>query len=104
MNAPTKAGRSKRSKAAKMLTPAQLFFYDHAGYSYGKDETPEQGRIRCARTMADGEEKAANLNWTLSWDYDSECIGCDCGSTECKCSTGEPHETLWCWIEDENGR
>lgn len=33
------------------------FFYEHAGYSYfpGR-ETPEQGRLRCARELAEAED------------------------------------------------
>jgi hypothetical protein len=69
----TKPGRSKRAKAAKQLTPAELFFYDHAGYSYKTgEETPEQGRIRCAKDLAEAESIAARLQWFCEWEWDND--------------------------------
>ena len=66
-----KAGRSKFAKARKMLTADQLFFYEHAGYSYNpQTETPEQGRMRGAIELAQAEQYAANLGWTIEWDWD----------------------------------
>ena len=39
------------------LTPDQLFFYMHAGYSWDpKVETQDQGRVRCAIRLADAEQ------------------------------------------------
>jgi hypothetical protein len=38
----------------------------------------------------------AETDLEYRWELDPEpCIGCDCGSSECPCSTREPHET-WC--------
>ena len=89
----------------KTLSKAERFFYDHAGYSYdAKTETAQQGRIRCARAMAIAEEQAANLDWCFCWEPDEQgCIGCDCKSDDCKCSTGEDHETLCCLVRDYEG-
>lgn len=94
---------------AKKQTPKQAaftFFLTHAGYSYDpKTETPKQGRARCARQLAKAERDARARGFTFNWDLDPEgCTGCDCGSSDCACSTAEDHETLWCWVEDENGK
>ena len=85
---------------------AFLFFLRNAGYSYDpKTETKQQGRARCARESAKAERDASALGYTFNWADDPEgCIGCDCGSPDCACSTSKPHETLWCWVEDENGK
>ena len=57
------------------LTDAEQFFYDNAGYSYGPDETPEQGRKRCARELADAEQWAqlvgAEFRWSDDWEITS---------------------------------
>src|SRR5690348_6328640 len=51
-------GRTRKAHARKqsrkthriIVRDASIqFFYDHAGYSYGKGETPEQGRMRGAK-------------------------------------------------------
>lgn len=67
----TTAGRSKAAKARKSLTPDQLFFYEHAGFSWkpGK-ETREQGRIRCAISMAQAEQYGQNVGFTFEWEED----------------------------------
>lgn len=81
------------------------FFYSHAGYSYDpKTETRNQGKWRTARELAHAEAEAQRLNLSFNWDYDPDgCIGCDCGQTDCACASSEPHETLYCWVEDEQG-
>lgn len=41
-----------------MLTTAEQFFYDHAGYSFDpRTETEEQGRVRCAQALAAAEQR-----------------------------------------------
>jgi hypothetical protein len=84
---------------------AVQFFYEHAGYSYDpKTETPDKGRLRGAQALAQAEEYAAAKDWGYSWDYDrAGCIGCDCDSADCACSTGEPHETLVCFLRTYDG-
>jgi hypothetical protein len=100
--APTRAGRSKAARARKALTPAQLFFYEHAGYSYDpKTETAEQGRIRCAVELADAEATGQRLGYTFEWDWD-ECPDLSWMSDE---ERKEEHEVLCCRIPDpENTR
>ena len=67
----TRAGRSKAAKARKALTADQLFFYEHAGYSYDpKVETAEMGRIRCAVEMALAEEQGRNVGLEFEWSDD----------------------------------
>jgi hypothetical protein len=72
-----RAGRSRLARARKSLTPTQLFFFENAGYSYDpKTETPEQGRRRCAVSMAADEEYVTNLinstGWHYEWTYDQD--------------------------------
>ena len=60
------SNHSKEAKARTRLTVDQLFFYENAGYSYDpKTETPEQGRIRCARDLADAEMVGQRLGYVL---------------------------------------
>ena len=83
------------------------FFYKHAGYGYNpRVETAEQGRRRGARALAAAEAYATAAGWEYQWDYDPEpCIGCDCGSADCPCSSGAPHEILCVLLNDrDNGR
>ena len=85
---------------------AYLFFLRHAGYSYDpKTQTKQQGRSECARKLAKAERDARALGYTFEWTDDIDgCIGCDCDSPECDCSTGEPHECLVCLMRDSNGK
>jgi hypothetical protein len=90
------AGRTNLARARKTLTRDELFFYEHAGYSYDpKTESADEGRVRCAREMAKAEAFVKGQEYEYEWDWDeSGCNGCDCDSPDCKCSTGEEHETL----------
>jgi hypothetical protein len=98
----TKAGRSKEAKARKRLTVGQFFFYRNAGYSYdSKTETPEQGRLRCAKELADAETIGQRLGYVLEWDFD-ECPDLSWMSDE---EREHDHEVLCCRIPDpENTR
>ena len=79
----------------KEISKAEQFFYEHAGWSYGSaKETEEEGRARGAQELARAEEEAERRAWSVEWVYDEEpCLSCECGSSECPCFTGEPHET-----------
>lgn len=85
-----------------MMTKAAKFFYDNAGFAYDpKVETEEQGHERCAKMLAEAEALASAEGCWFDWQYDHDgCIGCDCGSDDCACSTGEPHEVLWCAMRE----
>jgi hypothetical protein len=97
-----KAGRSKIAKARKALTRDQLFFYEHAGYSYDpKIETAEQGRIKCAVELAAAEESARNNGWTYNWEDDW-----DIGSHKKFYGNedSEPNTCESCLLQDEDGQ
>lgn len=98
----TQTGRTRR---AKILREATAFFHANAGYGYDpKTETAEQGRKRCAVSLARAERDARSAGITFEWGYDPDgCIGCDCGQSDCKCSTGEDHEVLDCVARDRDG-
>lgn len=58
----------------RKLTPAEQFFYDHAGYSYDpKRETARTGRRRCAIQAAQTEREARALGLTHTLEPD-ECF------------------------------
>lgn len=49
------------------------FFLAHAGYSYDpRTETPMQGRIRCAQTLAYAERCALNSGCSFEWSIDPD--------------------------------
>jgi hypothetical protein len=54
------------------LTEAEAFFYEHAGWSYHPvTETPEEGRICCARELAEAERRLAEApDIEVVWDDD----------------------------------
>lgn len=55
----------------RSLSKDERFFYDHAGYSYDpKTETAQQGRIRCALSLAEAEDAAQRLDWRYEWTND----------------------------------
>lgn len=101
----TKAGRSKLAKARKSLTPDQLFFFAHAGYSYDlKTETPEQGRVRCAVAMAEAERQGRNIGLEFEWSDDWG-VGSHkdfYGKGSCY-EEAEPHTCEQCVCKFENG-
>jgi hypothetical protein len=75
---------------------AYLFFLRNAGFSYDpKTQTKQAGRAACAHKLAKAERDARALGYTFEWSHDLDgCIGCDCGSDDCACATGEHHECL----------
>ena len=85
---------------------AYLFFLKNGASSYNPTiETKRQGYARMARLLAKAERDARALGYTFEWTDDIDgCIGCDCDSPECDCSTGEPHECLVCLMRDSNGK
>lgn len=55
------------------MTAAERFFYDRAGYSYGADETEQQGRERGARRLAAAEEWLnAQGGYEVEWMEDAD--------------------------------
>lgn len=68
----------------KLHSDAVRFFRAHAGFNYGKGETAEQGRERCARALADAERDGTALGFTIEWARE------DCPDTS--------------WIDNEDDR
>lgn len=96
---------TKQDSSRKPSEEAVAFFREHAGYSYGAGETPDQGRTRGAITLARAEAGAKEHGWYTEWRSDEEpCIGCECGSFDCPCFTGESHETLGAILYDDQER
>lgn len=69
----------KRDKRGHFVSPvadepeAVQFFHKHAGWSYDpKRETRDEGRLRCARELAEAERRAGELGLTVEWDLDLE--------------------------------
>lgn len=62
-----------------MLTKAEQFFYDHAGYSWNPmaGETQEQSKIRCSKALAKAESLASEDGARFIWqdDYDDSSDG-----------------------------
>lgn len=92
-----------KPKSAKSI--AFDFFYANAGSSHNPlTETPEQGRARGARQLAQAEARASALGYEFNWVSDVEgCSGCDCGNEECDCFSGNLHEVLGCIAVDADG-
>lgn len=107
-------GRSKKAKIRKHSRSAHRivirdasvkFFYDNAGYSYDpRIETREQGRLRCAQSLAKAERYASEQGWLYEWSQDPEgCIGGDCGETatcDHPCCQGTSHDCRVCLLWD----
>jgi hypothetical protein len=55
-----------------MRKPSAIrFFYSNAGYSYDpKTETRNQGRWRCARSLAKAEQEAKQRGFEFQWQDD----------------------------------
>lgn len=77
---------------------AYQFFMKHAGYSHGPKETPMQGRIRCARSLAKDEAEALKRGFSYAWDVDP-CTDSSDFSDE------SPAWSLWqCCMLNSDGR
>ena len=50
------------------------FFYRHAGFSWNllAGETREEGRKRCARALADAEERGTAAGFVVEWEEDQD--------------------------------
>jgi hypothetical protein len=58
------------SRVRALKTPAESFFYDHAGFSYAPDEPPENGKRRCAIALARAEARAHKRQYVVRWSID----------------------------------
>lgn len=80
--------RSTDSKAFK-------FFYRNAGWSYGPNETSNEGRRRCAHDYEKAELWATKNGYRFDWQDDPDCSG-DGDDT--------PEERKACIMTDEDGQ
>lgn len=65
--------RKELAMTETAMTPAEQFFYDHAGYGYRPtEETEEEGRVRCAQELASAEAWAQDLGLSVEWESDPD--------------------------------
>ena len=73
------------------------FFAEHAGYSYDpRTQTPEEGRLECARKLADAERRGSDAGISFQWKHD------DITNAEFE-DTDAPYPLWLCLCFDENG-
>jgi hypothetical protein len=88
----------------RQLSAAERFFYREAGYALRPHETEGEARASGARQLARAEEWARDQGYWFEWMPDCDgCTGCECGSGDCPCCDGAPHETLGCVMLDADG-
>lgn len=87
-----------KRKDHKLVSAAQ-FFAKHAGYSYDpKKETEDQGRMRCAESLAIDEYDARDKGFTFLWSVDPDINSGDF-------SDEKPFYKLWqCAMYNREGR
>jgi len=79
------------------MTDRETFFYENAGWSYDpKAETSDQGRRRCARSLAEAEAWAERVGLEAEWSEDYE--GGDIFGDE---AHGGPYYQAW--VRDSEG-
>ena len=84
------------NKAATERMYAEFFFYDHAGYSYAPAvQTPEQGRVETAESLARAEAWAADLDVSVDWNIDLDIDSSDFSDDP------EPWELWSCFLRHE---
>lgn len=98
------------------MEKAAQFFYEHGGYSFNPStETAEQGRARCAESLASAERYALSQGFTFEWaddwsvgDHVAEFGDCykdggpqTCESCVCRDADGNVLASLGC-IDDAN--
>ncbi len=75
-----KAGRATEAQATRRkpsvrLTPAEQFFYDHAGFSYptgANAKQQEAAHVQLAKSLARAEAEAEKRGWTVEWEHDQD--------------------------------
>ena len=74
LNTAPRLGFTCQADGDDCATPAnsrEMFFFEHAGWSYQPaTETPNQGRMRCARDLALAERTAKSRGWQVRWTDD----------------------------------
>jgi hypothetical protein len=64
--------KPRKMKPPADLSPAEVFFFNHAGYSYRPPQTPRQGRIECAKALALAEKRAKEIGLVFTWEPECE--------------------------------
>lgn len=60
------------------MNKQEQFFYDNAGFSYDpKTQTPEQGKLECAKALADAETLATAHGYSFEWFIDPDITSAD---------------------------
>lgn len=65
---------AKRKPSVK-LTPAEQFFYSHAGFGYptGSDaKQQEAAHVQHAKSLARAEAESEKRGWTIEWEHDQD--------------------------------
>jgi hypothetical protein len=91
------ARKSPARKAQDHLKKNAEFFYKHAAYSYGPDQTKRQGRMEGAMKLARAEREAEERGWNVEWQPDG--MPYDMGDAE----TEMPNEVLFAVLKDASG-
>jgi len=103
-----KQGRSKEAKerkqAERLLSRDEMFFWEHAGYSYQPEtETEAQGRIRCARELAAAEANAKRIDgWGFEW-HDDWRVGDHVNEFSSESYLNNPRTCECCLLRDGDG-
>jgi hypothetical protein len=87
---------SREINTMKAQTPVQ-FFYANAGFSYDpKTETKAQGKMRCARLLANAEKQAARLGFSAEWMHDTV--------TSAEFNDNSNYALWYCLLRDGSGK
>lgn len=91
-------------KSTVTLTPAQQFFFEHAGWGYDPStETKEEGRTRGAIALAAAESEAREKGYSFEWgicplgdssDFSDELPAWSLWACICRNSEGESVSNL----------
>ena len=88
--------------AYRKMTPAEKFFYTHAGFSYDpKTEPAAQGKRRCALELAEAEAYMQDMGWFCEWSDDWS-VGDHTKEYDCY-SEGGPNTCESCVLKDADG-
>lgn len=100
------AGGRHAPEADPMKDPEVTFFYEHAGYSYPRGATPAQqrkARVQGAQALAAAEAQAAERNWTVEWEYDTDADTSWMDEEQLADAAAGRLESLLALLKDERG-
>lgn len=87
------------------MKTAYHFFLAQAGYSYAPDkETPMQGRIRCAKSLAYAERCARDAGASFDWSQDDQTSAEWISDDNDGGRNRDPWYTWVCLARDANGK